>query len=141
MIEPPSEATYDTSAAALAAAQAWAREHGYALVKKATAKGGRYIYLACDRLGSYRSTRGLTASDLKRKNSTAKTNCPFRLRVSQDSGGVWSLSVTNAVHQGHDATSSALSHPIQRRISAIHTELILSLSRNGSKPRQIVNNL
>ncbi|KAL9934569.1 hypothetical protein V8E36_006344 [Tilletia maclaganii] len=54
MLEPPPEGVQDTSAAALAAAQAWAREQGLALVTKSTAKGGRYI-----------------SSHLKRKNSTA----------------------------------------------------------------------
>jgi hypothetical protein len=59
-------------------AHTWAIEHGYDIVVESTPRPGR-IRMTCARAGKTRNTRKLEDSQRRRRHTSKKCGCPFRL--------------------------------------------------------------
>ncbi|KAE8179523.1 hypothetical protein CF328_g9452, partial [Tilletia controversa] len=137
-LQPPPEAAFDTKSSAIAYAQIWGGAEGYAVVTTSSAKGGRYVYLGCDKGGKYKNCRGLNEENRQRKSATSKVGCFFKLRLKNENDGLWHLVVVNAHHNDHEVSTNIIAHPILRRLDAVAKEYVLELSQHNTRPAQIV---
>ena len=135
-LAPPPELTYHEQKALVDAIQAWAREHGYALVIKTSCfKDQRFIY-QCDKSGSYKSE----TKDGKLGQSR-KTNCPFRLSGNYyKKSGTWQVKIQNPEHN-HPPSNDPSVHAIHRRIPHDKKDLVTTMTEAGVKPLKIKNAL
>jgi hypothetical protein len=113
---PPSEACqFADRKAMVEALQTHARNNEYTITVQRSNPRDRVIYFQCDCGGQYKARHGLNDSNRLCNTGTHLISCPFSLRANlKDS--IWSIKVRNPDHN-HAATSTAVSHLIQRRLA------------------------
>jgi hypothetical protein len=78
LIEPPTEQVFETREQLLASIQQHALTHGYAITTVLSSRD-RNITLSCDRGGPYYDRIDALDRAKRRKTSTKRISCPFRL--------------------------------------------------------------
>ncbi|KAE8219630.1 hypothetical protein CF326_g8915 [Tilletia indica] len=139
LLPPPDDEAFDTKQEGLAYLQTWAQMEGYAVTTYASSKDV-YLYIGCHKQGTYKNSHQLTDQIRKRKTSSAKSGCPFRVRLKVNHEGKWVTAVTNPSHN-HPASTSPLAHAVQRRIDVATKYQIIELARQGTRPSRIVSML
>jgi hypothetical protein len=127
---PPSETTqYPDQKALVDALQAHAATNGYAItIQRSNAKDGA-IYFRCNRGGKYRARYGINDTNRLRDTGTRLIDCPFSIRANLKDD-IWSVKVRNPDHN-HEATTTAVSHPMQRRLTPAIKQQVRELSKSG----------
>jgi hypothetical protein len=147
MEAPPEGIYYDTPELAIAALNAFAREHGYALTtrrSKRTKKGVlKTIRLCCDRGRKY-DTRWheKQGGDRIRKTSTAANGCQFglSLRLQHDTN-TWRLQHDEVIVHNH-GPSAPSAHHVHRRLELAQKASIIDLQiTQGFTTRQILTSI
>jgi hypothetical protein len=125
---------FDDSTALEAASKTWAASHMFSLFKLRSDL--EKIVLSCSHGGEYKSTIG-EGSQGKRRSSTIKTNCPFRVNGRKQSNGKWKMNLTNPTHN-HARPQSLMGLANARRHSNTQRDEILRLSEANVRPRHII---
>lgn len=128
----------------------WARDvgkrNGFVIVIKKSDAGGEgkraRVTFACERGGYYRSSKNKESSTQKRQrlSGTKKCGCPFTLKghkLANDDD--WAMEVVCGVHN-HSATEHK-GHSYAGRLSEEEASLLVELSKNSVKPKDILNTL
>jgi hypothetical protein len=139
-MEPPIEQVFDTREQLLASIQQHALSHGYAITTIRSARD-RNISLGCDRGGVYKDHINALDGAKRRKTSTRRIDCPFRLYAKKlIDTDQWEIQVRNPNHN-HEADDNMIGHPIARRRQFTEEQRITiqHLSDTGSKPRHIIS--
>ncbi|XP_038698030.1 uncharacterized protein LOC119995588 [Tripterygium wilfordii] len=116
------------------------RNLGFIIVIKRSEIGGfgkrPKLQLHCDRGGTYKNKTLST-----KFTGTKKIDCPFRLKgVKLKTDDDWMLRVLCGKHN-HAATLFMEGHPYVGRLSAVENEILVDMSKNFVKPRNILNSL
>ncbi|OGE47089.1 hypothetical protein PENARI_c066G04429 [Penicillium arizonense] len=112
---PPLDQQYDTPERGIAAVNAFAREHGYAVsIFRSIAKKGvkKIVQLCCDRGRTLRA-RPDNGPERKRQTTSIAINCPFLLRLRLQEDGRWKLTVDKQEHNHEPSPPST--HVAQRK--------------------------
>jgi MULE transposase domain len=135
---PPSETTqYTDRKAMIAGLQVHARDNGYAIIIRRSNPRDGTIYFKCDRGGQYQARNGINDTNRKRDTGTRLIGCPFSVRANLKDG-IWTIKVRDADHN-HEATKTAVSHPIQHRLTPTLKQQVKDLSTAGITAREIVS--
>jgi hypothetical protein len=137
MVPPPIK-SYPTRDALKDDVQAWAKQHGYAVVTRESNK--KKLILICDRGGKPRK-RKILLEDLKRQASTRKCGCKWRVRGYFHISGLWKLKIVNPNHKNHGPSSHPSAHPVHRRqaMKDLDLDQIDSMIEAGAFPAQILS--
>jgi hypothetical protein len=137
-MEPPTEQVFETREQLLASIQQHALAHGYAITTISSSRD-RNITLGCDRGGRYHDRIDAPDGAKRRKTSTKRIGCPFRLYAKKLDTGQWEIQVRDPIHN-HDADDNMIGHPIVRRrqFTKDQIQTIQHLSDTGSTPRHII---
>ena len=139
-MEPPIEQDFETREQLLTSIRQHALSHGYAITIINSAKE-RNICLGCDRGGVYHDHIDASEGSKRRKTSTRRMNCPFRLYAKKlvDSNQ-WEIQVRNPSHN-HEADDNMIGHPTVRRpqLTRDQNQTIEHLSNIGSRPQHILS--
>jgi hypothetical protein len=138
-MEPPTEQVFETREQLLASIQQHALAHGYAITTVSSSRD-RNITLGCDRGGRYHDRIDAPDRAKRRKTSTKRISCPFRLYAKKLDTGQWEIQVRDPIHN-HEADDNMIGHLIARRrqFSEDQIQTIQHLSDIGSKPRHIIS--
>ncbi|KAL8699038.1 MAG: hypothetical protein Q9224_001587 [Gallowayella concinna] len=139
MLPPPCGDYYPTLDALIAAANKYAREQGYAVIKSRTKKRGDQVFkanLACAR-GATRKSSGLG----KRNSSTVKCGCLFEANAvrKKDTPG-WELSIKNGEHNHGPSSPEDLVVHRRAEMKEVREE-IRKFAEAGRKPSEIHTSL
>jgi hypothetical protein len=138
LLPPPEGDGQPSRQALIDTIQAHAKENGYAVTIRNSNSLFNITYLGCDRSGTYRQRNGLNETNRLRDTASRLTNCPFRVRCSLKDG-LWIHKVINPSHN-HEA-SSAVAHPILRRVPLQIQEQVENQSMAGTKPREVISSI
>ena len=135
-MEPPTEQIFDSRDLLIASVRQHALSQGYAIttVRSITEK---YIYLGCDRGGTYRDRLNAPEGAKRRTTTTRRIGCPFKLYGKKIINDKWELQVQTPNHN-HAADNNMIGHPTARRLTEEQLQKILDLPETGSKPRDIL---
>jgi hypothetical protein len=139
-MEPPTEQVFDTREQLLASIQQHALTHGYAITTISSSRD-RNITLGCDRGGVYHDRVNAPEGAKRRKTSTKRIDCPFRLYAKKlTASNQWEIQVRNPSHN-HEADDNMIAHPIARRRQFTEDQIqtIQQLSNTRSTPRHIIS--
>jgi malonate-semialdehyde dehydrogenase (acetylating)/methylmalonate-semialdehyde dehydrogenase len=133
------EQVFETREQLLASIQEHALSHGYAITIIRSARD-RNICLGCDRGGNYKDRINAEDGAKRRKTSTRRIGCPFRLYAKKliDSNR-WEIQVRNPSYN-HEADDNMIGHLIARRrqLTEDQIQTIQHLSDIGSRPQHIL---
>jgi hypothetical protein len=139
LLPPPEAVQYSDRKALVDALQAHAATNGYAItIQRSNAKDG-VIYFRCDRGGQYRARYSINDTNRLRNTGTRLVDCPFSIRANLKDG-IWSMKVRNPDHN-HEATTTAVSHPIQHRLTSAIKQQIRELSTSGIASQGIISTI
>ena len=133
------EQVFETREQLLASIQQHALSHGYA-ISTIRSNRDRNISLGYDRGGIYHDHINAPDRAKRRKTSTRRINCPFRLYTKKlINSNQWELQVRDPTHN-HKA-NNMIGHLIARRrqLTEDQIQTIQHLSDSGSKPQQIIS--
>jgi hypothetical protein len=138
-MEPPMEQVFETREQLLASIQEHALSYGYAITTIRSNRD-RNISLGCDRGGVYHDYINAPDRAKRRKTSTRRIDCPFRLYAKKLRSDQWEIQVRNPNHN-HEADDNIIAHPIARRrqFTKDQNQTIQHLSDSGSTPQQIIS--
>jgi hypothetical protein len=134
------EQVFETREQLLASIQEHALSHGYAITTIRSNRD-RNISLGCDRGGVYYDHINALDGAKRRKTSTRRIDCPFRLYAKKlIASNQWEIQVRNPNHN-HEADDNMIAHPIARRRQLTQDQIntINHLSYSGSRPRHIIS--
>jgi hypothetical protein len=120
----------------------YALSQGYAITT-IRSNPGKNITIGCDRGGEYTDRINALDGAKRRKTSTRRIGCTFRLygyvhsRGSQ-ADGRWRIKVNNLEHS-HELDGNLIAHPAARTITAEQRITICNQLDEGIPPRQIIN--
>jgi hypothetical protein len=137
-MEPPNEEVFETREQLIASIQQHALSHGYAITT-ISSNLSRNTTFGCDRGGVYCDRINAPDGAKRRKTSTKRIGCPFRLYAKKLNSGQWEIQVRNSTHN-HEADDNMIGHSIARRrqLTKDQNQTIQSLSDIGSKPQHIL---
>lgn len=116
-------------------AQFFAKQHKFAVsIESAKSKA---IYIACTRSGPVSNKCGLTPETRRRRPTSRKCNCPFRLKGVHRDDGSWMLQLVNG-HHNHSPAASVAELAIHRRMTREQREKVHKLAADGVKSQQIL---
>jgi hypothetical protein len=135
-MEPPTEQIFDSRDLLIASVRQHALSQGYAVttIRSITDK---YIYLGCDRGGTYRDRVNAPDGAKRRTTTTRRIGCPFKLYGKMLFDDKWELQVQNRNHN-HTADDNMIGHSAARRLTEEQLQKVLHLSEIGSNPRGIL---
>jgi hypothetical protein len=138
-MELPIEQVFETREQLLASIQQYALSHGYAITTIRSTKD-KNITLGCDRGGVYHDRIKAPDGAKRRKTSTKRIGCPFRLYGKKLTSNQWHIEVRNPTHN-HETDDNMIGHPLARRrhLTTDQINTIKHLSDSGSKPHQIIH--
>jgi hypothetical protein len=138
-MEPPKEEVFETREQLIASIQQHALSHGYAITT-ISSNLSRNITLGCDRGGVYHDRIKAAEGAKRRRTSTKRTGCPFRLYGKKLANNHWQIQVRNPSHN-HEANDNMIGHSLARRrqLTEDQKNTIEHLSDIGSKPRHIIS--
>jgi hypothetical protein len=138
-MEPPNEQVFETREQLLTCIQQHALSHGYAITT-ISSNPHRNITLGCDRGGIYHDRIDAPDGAKRRKTSTKRIGCPFRLYGKRLANNRWQIQVRNPTHN-HQPDDNMIGHSLARRrqLTGDQNNTINHLSEIGSKPRQIIS--
>jgi hypothetical protein len=138
-MEPPMEQVFDTREQLLASIQEHAISYGYAITIIRSARD-RNICLGCDRGGYYHDRIDAPEGAKRRKTSTKRIGCPFRLYAKKLDTSQWEIQVRDPTHN-HEPDDNMIGHSLARRrqLTEDQNNTIKHLSETGSKPQQIIS--
>jgi len=138
-MEPPKEGVFETREQLLASIQQHALSYGY-VITTISSNPSRNITLGCDRGGIYHDRINAPNGAKRRKTSTKRTGCPFRLYGKKLANNQWQIQVRNPTHN-HEADDIMIGHSLARRrqLTEDQNNTIKHLSDIGSKPRHIIS--
>lgn len=133
------EQVFETREQLLASIQQHALTYGYAITTVSSSRD-RNITLGCDRGGRYHDRIDALDGAKRRKTSTKRINCPFRLYAKKLNTGQWEIQVRDPIHN-HEADDNMIGHPLARRrqLTEDQIQTIQHLSDTGSTPRHIIS--
>lgn len=152
MMTQPPEAMYPSFDDLYAAAQAHAREHGYAFViqrSKRKKNGLKKVLLGCDRNGVSRER--MAPGMRKRKTTSRKTGCEFSVYADEEKGQ-WALKWRSdgSGHRGvqpgmgaywrhnHPPSENPLDHPRHRKMDQGTVAAVKALKDAGVSARETI---
>jgi len=136
---PPPEQVFASFDQMMTSLRQHALSQGYGITTKSSTKGGKYLYLQCDRGGVYQDRIKALEGAKRRKTSTRRIGCPFRLYASESrKTGEWKLRVHNPEHN-HEPDGYMIAHPVARKLSDHTRKIIRDLSELGLAPRKIIS--
>jgi hypothetical protein len=137
-MEPPNEEVFETRDQLIDSIQQHALSHGYAITT-ISSNPSRNITFGCDRGGVYFDRINAPDGAKRRKTSTKRIGCPFRLYAKKLNNSQWEIQVRNSIHN-HEADDNMIGHSIARRrqLTKDQNQTIQSLSDVGSKPQHIL---
>jgi hypothetical protein len=129
---------FDTREQLLASIQEHALSHGYAITIIRSSRD-RNICLGCDRGGLYYDRIDASEGAKRRRTSTKRIGCPFRLYAKKLNTSQWEIQVRDPTHN-HEPDDNMIGHPIARRrqFTEDQTQTIQHLIDVGSKPQHIL---
>ena len=135
-MEPPTEQIFDSRDSLTASVRQHALSQGYAIttIRSITDK---YIYLGCDRGGTYRDRVNAPEGAKRRTTTTRRIGCPFKLYGKKLLDDKWELQVQNPNHN-HTADDNMIGHSAARRLTEEQLQKVQHLSEIGSNPRGIL---
>jgi hypothetical protein len=138
-MEPPMEQVFDTREQLLASIQQHALSYGYAITTVRSTRDTN-ITLGCDRGGVYHDRIDAPDGAKRRRTSTKRIGCQFRLYAKKLDTGQWEIQVRNPTHN-HKPDDNMIGHSLARRrqLTEDQNYTIKHLSDIGSKPRQIIS--
>lgn len=133
------EQVFETREQLLASIQQHALTYGYAITTVSSSRD-RNITLGCDRGGRYHDRIDALDGAKRRKTSTKRINCPFRLYAKKLNTGQWEIQIRDPIHN-HEADDNMIGHPLARRrqLTEDQIQTIQHLSDTGSTPRHIIS--
>ena len=133
-MEPPPESTYPDREALLSSVRQFALNHGYVVtIQRSVAN--RNVLLGCDLSGEYHDRIDAPEGSKRRKTSTRRVGCPFRLYGSRRVDGTWELKVKNPLYT-HEA-NELIAHPQARKLLPEQRAEVARLSGLNVKPQAI----
>ncbi|KAI3873903.1 hypothetical protein MKW98_001552 [Papaver atlanticum] len=113
-------------------------------MKTLTGKGSK-LELGCERGGWYKDhqRKSLQLKNpvaKKRKSSTRKCGCPFKLRCSWVEGNRWTLHVRCGIHN-HELSATLTGHAYVGRLKEEEKQLVIHLTATGVQPQQVLTAL
>jgi hypothetical protein len=135
IIARPSDSTFPSFQEAYDALKKHGIENGYGFYLKQSrpfyAVVRTRFYYRCDKSRQYQSTASV------RKTGSRTTGCPFSVIIGQDCDqDQWRLQVQNGSHN-HIPSLNPSAHHVFRKRSEAQKELINSMTKAGSAPKQI----
>lgn len=136
----PFDQVYDSREGMLTTLCNYAVSQGYAITT-ISSNTGRNITLGCHRSGQYTDRINAPEGAKRRKTSTKRIGCTFRLYASitsaKNSDGKWHIKVRNPDHN-HEPEDNMIAHPAARTINQEQRDTIWHLLEQGTPPRQII---
>jgi hypothetical protein len=133
-IPTPPNATYSSFDDAFDALKQHGLQYGYGFRVSSSRPIGAAIktriYYCCDKTGTHKSKARI------RSTGTRTTGCSFRLIIFQEDDQ-WKLHVTNGDHN-HPPSLNPSAHHIYRRRTSTEKEIIQSMSKAGTVPKDIL---
>jgi hypothetical protein len=137
----PFDRAYDSCEEMLISLRKYAASQGYAITTIRSSPG-RNICVGCDRGGQYIDRIDVPEGAKRRKTSTRRIGCSFRLYASRSSAknsdGKWRVRVRNPDHN-HELEDNMIAHPAARTITQEQRATIWHLLDENIPPRQIIN--
>ncbi|MCL7028637.1 hypothetical protein MKW94_006152 [Papaver nudicaule] len=140
---------FDSREAIIEWCQEVGKKHNSVLVitksmKTLTGKGSK-LELGCERGGWYKdhqrkSLQLKAPTAKKRKSSTRKCGCPFKLRCSWIEGNKWTLHVRCGNHN-HELAETLTGHAYVGRLKEEEKQLVIHLTNTGVQPQQVLEAL
>lgn len=129
--------TYSTNSEVLAAAQAYAKESGFAVVTKRS--NDKSIYIKCIHGGQYKNCHGLTEDDRKLNRPTVRCDCPWQMRASFAKPlQKWVVRFVEQLDaHNHDMVKDTRIYHQHRKSTNEVQEKIFSMTANENKPAKI----
>jgi thiamine biosynthesis lipoprotein ApbE len=112
-MNPPAEQVFESKEKLLASIQQHALAHRYAITTVSSSRD-RNITLGCDRGGYYHDQVNAPDRAKRRKTSTKRIGCPFRLYAKKLRSDQWEIQVRNP-NYNHEADDNMIAHPIAQR--------------------------
>jgi hypothetical protein len=137
-MEPPIEQVFESREQLLATIEQHALSHGYAITT-ISSNPSRNITLGCDRGGVYHDRIDAPDGAKRRRTSTKRIGCQFRLYAKKLNTGQWEVQVRNPTHN-HEPDDNMIGHPLARRrqFTEGQNQTIQHLSDIGTKPQHIL---
>ena len=135
-MEPPNEQIFDSRDLMVVFVRQHALSQGYAITTIRSIKD-KYIYLGCDRGGTYRDRVNAPEGSKRRTTTTRRIGCPFKLYGKKLLDDKWMLHVQNGDHN-HAADDNMVGRSAARRLIEEQLQKVLHLSDVGSNPRGIL---
>ncbi|CAG8503717.1 2674_t:CDS:1 [Acaulospora morrowiae] len=111
---PPLTGCFASREAVIQHVKTHAFSHGYAVCIKRSERD-KFVYLRCDRGGTYRNSLNLTDNTCQRATSSRLIDCPFEL-YGKKKDNQWYLAIKNANHN-HKASKDISGHPSSRQLN------------------------
>ena len=131
--------TFDSDEQLTAWVQNIARGQGFVIIKGRTKAEKGYLYeinYRCTKSGNYKP-----GGAGKRKTSTCKTNCPFKLVAKyHETKNYWVLRVKDDTHN-HEMLESLHGVPFAMRLKDDELSLVKQLTEYSMKPRNILSTI
>jgi hypothetical protein len=139
----PFHQAYNSREEMLTALRNYAVSQGYAITT-IRSNPDRNICIGCDRGGQYTDRINAPEGAKRRKTSTKRAGCTFRLYASKSSAknsdGKWYIKVSNPDHN-HELEDNMIAHPAARMITPEQRNTIYDQLDEGIPPRQIISML
>jgi alpha-glucosidase len=137
----PFDQAYDSREEMLTALRNYAISQGYA-ISTIRSNPDRNICIGCDRGGQYTDRINAAEGAKRRKTSTRRIRCSFRLYASKSSAkhsdGKWYIKVSNPDHN-HELEDNMIAHPAARTITQEQQATIYHYLDENIPPRQIIS--
>jgi hypothetical protein len=137
----PFDKAYDSLEEMLTTLRNYAVSQGYAITT-IRSNPDRNICIGCDRGGQYTDRINAPEGAKRRKTSTKRIGCTFRLYASKSSAKnsdrKWHIKVSNSDHN-HELEDNMIAHPVARTVTQEQRATISRLLDENIPPRQIIS--
>ena len=131
----PFDQAYDSREEMLTTLRNYTVSQGYAITT-ISSNTGRNITLGCDRGGQYYDRINAPEGAKRRKTSTRRIGCTFRL-YGKISNSKWHIKISNPQHT-HELKDNMIAYPAARTINQEQRNTIWHLLEQGTPTRQII---
>ncbi|CAG8656456.1 1540_t:CDS:2, partial [Racocetra persica] len=95
------------------------------------------VYLTCDQRGSYQNRLDYTDETCLRKTSSRLKECLFALRAQKGFNNLWTFTISDSEHN-HKPSKDPSAHPTLRRLDNQALEQVKTMTKAGTRSRQIL---
>ncbi|EED12566.1 conserved hypothetical protein [Talaromyces stipitatus ATCC 10500] len=141
-METPFDQAYESRDKMLAELRRYALSQGY-VITTIRSNPGKNITIGCDRGGEYTDRINALDGAKRRRTSTRRIGCSFRLygyvhSRGPQADGRWRIKVKNLEHS-HELEGDLIAHPAARTITSEQRITICNQLDEGIPPRQIIS--